>query len=68
MALRRFEKKLFRLLCAVPGTALPAIRNAGCIKRAADDVVTHAGQVLYAAAANQDNGVFTSRLWPSPGM
>src|SRR6478735_2544916 len=48
----------FRLLGAVLGTALLAILHALGIQAAAHHVVTHAGQILDAAATDQHDRVF----------
>src|SRR5262245_58918633 len=48
---------LLRALGAVLGTALLALADAGAVERAAHRVVAHAGQVLDAAATDQDHGV-----------
>src|SRR6202011_4113249 len=42
-------------LGAVLGAALLAVRGAGGVQRAADDVVAHARQILDAAAADEDH-------------
>jgi hypothetical protein len=44
-------------LGAVLGTALATVADARAIERAAYCVITHAGQILDAAAANQHHGV-----------
>jgi len=59
--------RLFRTLRAVLRTALLAVLDALGIEDAAENVVTHARQILDAAAADHDHGVFL-KLWPSPGM
>ena len=48
---------LLRSLGAVLGAALAAVLNADRIQRAAHDVITHAGQILDAAAADQNHRV-----------
>src|SRR6218665_3556433 len=48
---------LFRTLRAVLGAALLAVLDALGVENAADDVVTHTRQVLYAAATDHDDGV-----------
>ncbi|CUX22863.1 30S ribosomal protein S7 (modular protein) [Agrobacterium genomosp. 5 str. CFBP 6626] len=53
-----FEPELLRTLRTVLGAALLAVLDALGIENTADDVVTHARQVLYAAAADHDHGVF----------
>src|SRR5690606_5437586 len=47
-----------RALGAVLGTRLLALGDAGGVERAAHGVVTHAGQVLDATAADQHHAVF----------
>jgi hypothetical protein len=47
-----------RPLRAVLRTALLAVLNAQAVETAADDVVTHAGKVADAAAADEHNRVF----------
>src|ERR1700675_1206107 len=49
--------RLFRTLRAVLRTALLTVLDALGIQHAAENVVTHAGQVLDAAAADHDHGV-----------
>src|ERR1700745_66552 len=49
--------RLFRTLRAVLRTALLTILDALGIEDAAEDVVTHAGQILDATAADHDHGV-----------
>src|ERR1700745_694566 len=46
-----------RALGAVLGAALLALSDAGTVERAAHGVITHAGEVLDAAAADQHHGV-----------
>ena len=48
---------LFRALCAVLGTGLLSLGDACGIERAADDVVTNAGEIAHAAAADQNGTV-----------
>src|SRR6185312_3541412 len=48
----------FRTLRAVLGTALLTVLDALGIEDAAENVVTHAWQILDAAAADHDHGVF----------
>ena len=48
---------LLRPLGAVLGTGLAAVRDAGGVQRAADDVVTGTGKVLDTAAADHDDAV-----------
>jgi len=36
---------------------LLAIGDTGCIQRSTDDVVTHTGEILHAAATNEHDGV-----------
>ena len=48
---------LFRALCAVLGTGLLSLGDACGIERAADDVVTNAGEIAHAAAADQNGAV-----------
>src|ERR1019366_10082570 len=50
--------RLFRTLRAVLRTALLAVLDALGIEDAAEDVVAHARQILDAAAADHDHGVF----------
>src|ERR1700742_1690195 len=52
-----FYIPLFRTLGAVFGTALPAVLDTLGVENAAQDVVTDAGQVAHAAAADQHHGV-----------
>jgi len=47
-----------RSLSAVLGTALLAIFDTEGILGAADDVVTHAREILYTASADEDHRVF----------
>src|SRR3990172_7184018 len=54
---RKLFLRLFRPLAAVLGTALPTGFDARRIERAAHNVITHARQVLHAAAAHQDHRV-----------
>src|SRR6202521_2433881 len=51
------ELRLARRLGAVLGSALLAVADAGCIQRAAHDVVLHGRQVLDPSAAHQDHRV-----------
>src|SRR5690606_11488608 len=51
-------KPLLRTLGAVFGAALLAVLHALRVKDAADDVITYAGKVLHAAAADHHHGVF----------
>ena len=44
---------LFRALCAVLGTGLLSLGDACGIERAADDVVTNAGEIAHAAAGGR---------------
>ena len=46
-----------RALDAVLGTGATTLFDAGAVERAADDVVAHAGEILHAAAADEDDGV-----------
>src|SRR3954471_12227376 len=48
----------FRTLGAVLGTALLTVLDALGIEDAAENVVAHAGQILDAAAADHDHGMF----------
>src|SRR5215469_16095004 len=48
---------LFRTLGAVERTALLAVLDALGVEHAANDVIAHAGKVLDAAAADQDDAV-----------
>src|SRR4030081_3557040 len=48
----------FRTLRAILRTALLAVLDALGIEDAAENVVTHAGQILDAAAADHDHGMF----------
>src|SRR5579862_9262382 len=48
---------LLRALGAVLGAALLALADAGAIERAAHRVIAHTGQVLDAAATDQDHRV-----------
>src|SRR3984885_6389619 len=50
--------RLLRTLRAVLRTALLTVLDALGIEAAAEDVVAHAGQILDAAAADHDHGVF----------
>src|SRR5215831_18021334 len=43
---------------AVLRATLLSIRHTDRIQRTADDVVAHPGQILYATASHQNNGVF----------
>src|SRR5207253_2501332 len=52
---RRFP--LLGPLRAVLGTALLAVLHADGVERAADDVVANAGEILHAAAADEDHRV-----------
>src|SRR5688500_15569589 len=52
-----FRVRLRGPLGAVLRTALLAVGDAGGVQRAADDVVAHAGEILDAAAADQDHRV-----------
>src|SRR3984885_9631043 len=54
----RSGSRLFRTLRAVLRTALLTVLDALGIEDAAENVVTHAGQILDAAAADHDHGVF----------
>ena len=48
---------LLRSLGTVLGTGLSSLGDAGCIQRAADDVVTGTGQILDTAAADHHDAV-----------
>ena len=48
------ELLLLCSLCAVLGTALVTVCNALCVKRTADDVVTHTGKVSYTASSDEN--------------
>ena len=50
-------RKLLRTFCAVFGAGLFSLRNACGIERAANDVVTHTGEIAHTAAANEDGAV-----------
>lgn len=52
------KPELLRTLRTVLGAALLAVLDALGIENTTDDVATHARQVLYAAAADHDHGVF----------
>src|SRR5438445_6139119 len=54
---RDIQISLLRALGAIERTALLAVLDALGVEHAADDVVTHAGKVLDAAAADQDHAV-----------
>src|SRR5581483_5062915 len=45
------------LLRAVAAAGLLAVADTGGVERAADDLVTHAGEILHAAAAHEDDRV-----------
>jgi len=47
----------FGPFCAVLGTRLIAVGNAGCIERSADHVIAHTRQILDATAADQNDAV-----------
>src|SRR5205085_5313102 len=53
-----FVSRLFRTLGAVLGTALLAVLDTLGVEDAAENVIAHARQVLDAAAADHDHGVF----------
>src|SRR5579872_4688432 len=52
------QRGLFRTLCAIDGPALLAVFDTLCVQHPAKDVITHAGQVFDAAAADQYDGMF----------
>ena len=49
---------LFRAFCTVFGTTLATAVNSGCIEGTADDVITHAWEVLNTTATDHNDGVF----------
>src|SRR5207245_9807457 len=64
--LRGIEFLRFRPLGPVSRPALFAVGHAGGIQSAADDVVTHAGEILHTAPADQHDGVLL-QVVPDPG-
>ena len=57
LTVRPFGCSLLRAFCAVFRTGLLTFCNAGGIKSAANDVVTHTGQVLDTSASDQNGAV-----------
>ena len=52
-----YEALLLLLLRAVTGTSLLTAADTLGVERAADDAVTHAGQVLHTTTAHEHDGV-----------